>query len=59
MSVTSAQAKKFARLCRENKMDITKYLTSFSKEYIGRMVKKLNGLTEEEAAIWITKASMK
>jgi DNA-binding MarR family transcriptional regulator len=56
MTVNTEQTKAFARLCRENKMEIQEYLSHFSKKYIGRMVKRLNDLTEEEATIWITKA---
>lgn len=55
MSITDKQAKHFARMKLEQKMEISEYLAHYSKEYTGRMVKILSDLTEAEAETWIRK----
>ncbi len=55
MGITNEQAKHFARMKLEQKMELPEYLSHYSKEYIGRMVKRLSDLTEAEADTWIKK----
>ena len=55
MDITTEQAKEFARMILEQKMEMPEYLAHYSKEFIGRMVKSLSDLTDEEAETWIKK----
>ncbi len=55
MGITDEQAKHFARMKLEQKMEMPEYLAHYSKEFIGRMVKRLSDLTEVEAETWIRK----
>jgi len=55
MGITDEQAKNFARMKLEQNMEMSEYLAHYSKEYIGRMVKRLSDLTEAEAEKWIRK----
>ena len=55
MDITTEQAKEFARMILEQKMEMPEYLAHYSKEFIGRMVKRLSDLTDEEAETWIKK----
>ena len=58
MGITDEQAKHFARMMLEQKMEMPEYLAHYSKEFIGRMVKRLSDLTEVEAEAWIRKYNM-
>jgi hypothetical protein len=55
MSLTSDHAKLFARMAFEKNMKMSEYLAHYSKEFIGRMVKRLADLKEEEKKTWIEK----
>lgn len=55
MSLTPDQAKFFARMAFEKNMEMSEYLAHYSKEFIDRMVKRLNNLTDEEIEMWIEK----
>lgn len=44
------------KLSNELNLEMEEYLFRFSKEYICRVIKTLEELTEQEADTWITKA---
>lgn len=59
MSITDDQAKQFARMKLEQDMEMSEYLAHYSREFIGRMVKKLSDLTKTEADNWIRQYNKK
>ncbi len=56
MSLNRIQIQIFKKLSSELNMELEDYLLRFSKEYICRVVKTLEDLTEAEGDTWITKA---
>jgi predicted Zn-dependent peptidase len=59
MGITAKQAQQFARMKFEQNMEMPDYLAHYSKEFLGKMVKKLSDLTEAEAEEWIRQYNKK
>jgi hypothetical protein len=59
MSPNNDQSKKFARFAKNLNMEVNDYVACYSKEYIGKLVKNISEISEEEAEKWIRKAKNK
>ncbi len=46
----------FSQLSSQHQMDTDQYVAAFSVKYIGRTIKTIADLSEEEGDIWIHKA---
>lgn len=59
MGLNRLQIQIFQKMSSDLNLEMEDYLQRFSKEYLQRVIKTLEELSEEEADTWITKAYLK
>ncbi len=56
MLINRIQVRIFRQLCEQRRMDSDEYVRAYSEHYLGKLVVRLENLTEEDGDLWITRA---